>query len=192
MTRRFLPFWWPVFALTGPVLIPVLGIRHAVFTKGKRKAHEINQARLTKAESLDLPELEWIEVTPLVEWKTEDGFQSAPGISYLFRTDRGSLLFDVGFGPERGALAHNALRLGFSWDRVDALVISHLHMDHMGGERAAREHRIRVPPELGDPSGMECYMPDRADAPGFTARIAPRRSGHHGPFGTKFVFDGLV
>jgi len=85
-----------------------------------------------QAQPLDLPELDFLELTVLVEEKTKPGFLGDASVSYLFRTDQGSLLFDVGFGPERPALAHNAEKLGIEPDRIDALVISHLHPNHMG------------------------------------------------------------
>jgi hypothetical protein len=47
---------------------------------------------------------------PLVKTQAVSGCGDA-GVSYLFRTDRGALLFDVGFGPERPALEHNAAKL---------------------------------------------------------------------------------
>ena len=100
---------------------------------------DLNRDRLQQAEPLDLPELDFLELTVLVEEKTEDGFCGDAGVSYLFRTDRGALLFDVGFGPERPALAHNAAKLQFNLDQVDALAISHLHPDHMGGLKASRD-----------------------------------------------------
>jgi len=33
--------------------------------------------------------------------------------------------------------------------QVDALAISHLHPDHMGGFKAVREKKVTVPQEIG-------------------------------------------
>jgi len=41
-----------------------------------------------------------------------------PGVSYLFRINLGSLLFDAGFGGQNRKLAYNAAKLGVSIDRV--------------------------------------------------------------------------
>jgi 7,8-dihydropterin-6-yl-methyl-4-(beta-D-ribofuranosyl)aminobenzene 5'-phosphate synthase len=112
----------------------------------------------------------------LVDGKAEDGFLEDAGVSWLFRTDRGSLLFDVGFGPERPALAHNAEKLGVTLPEIGALAISHLHLDHMGGLAALRAGQVRLPEELGSAKGQKCYLPAAAVADGFGCEVvtAPR------------------
>ena len=167
MTRRFALWWWPLFFLASPVLIPFLAIKRVIFKNRQVKARQINQKRMAQADKLDLPLLETLELSPVVEWKSKDGFHSAPGVLYFFRTDKGTLLFDVGFGPEDGVFAHNARLMGISWDQVDALVISHLHMDHMGGSKAQFKKTVRVPAQLGQPSTIPCFLPDQSSAPGF-------------------------
>lgn len=163
--------WWPVLALTSPVTVPLVLLRNITFKKNRARADDANRKRLESAEPLELPGLDFLKVTVLVEWEAEEGFLGAPGVSYLLQSDRGSLLFDVGFGPERGVLAHNAARLGFGLDRVDALAISHLHLDHMGGMKAQRSGQVRVPEELGSPGGRPCFLPGKAGAEGFEAEV---------------------
>jgi 7,8-dihydropterin-6-yl-methyl-4-(beta-D-ribofuranosyl)aminobenzene 5'-phosphate synthase len=55
---------------------------------------------------------------------------------------------------------------------ADALVISHLHPDHMGGMKAMNTNTVCIPDSLGDPGAMPCILPERADAPGFSASVA--------------------
>jgi len=118
-----------------------------------------------------MPQLDNFELTVLVEQKVDKDFLGAPGVSYLIKTDLGSLLFDVGFGPENPALAHNAKKLGFKMDQVDALAISHLHCDHMGGFKAARENKVTVPQEIGGTEGLPCFLPAEANAAGFKTEV---------------------
>ncbi len=167
MTRRIALGWWPVLLFTSPALVPFLGIHYAIFKHRQAKADRLNRKILSAGHELKLPPLETLQLTPLVEWEHKDGFKRAPGVSYFFRTDRGSLLFDIGFGPEDGVLKHNAQQLGISLNQVDALMISHLHLDHMGGSKASRRRKVSVPVELGPPSNKACYLPDRCKAPGF-------------------------
>lgn len=89
----------------------------------------------------------------------------------MLHTDQGSLLYDVGFGLSRPTLAHNAIKLGVSLDQVDAIAISHLHFDHMGGMKASRSKQVMVPNELGAPRGKPCCLPDEAGAKGSTADL---------------------
>jgi 7,8-dihydropterin-6-yl-methyl-4-(beta-D-ribofuranosyl)aminobenzene 5'-phosphate synthase len=65
------------------------------------------------------------------------------------------------------ALAHNALKMGFRMDHVDALAISHLHPDHMGGFKAIRGNQVALPREFEGPSGQPCFLPAKARTNGF-------------------------
>lgn len=171
MAFRISPLWWPVMTAASPVLVPMLLRKNGRFKKNLTRANELNQERIERAEPLELPKLDFLELTVLVEEKTQEGFLGDAGVSYLFRTDQGSLLYDVGFGPTRPAMAHNAAKLGFTLDQVDALAISHLHCDHMGGIPAQRSKQVTVPEEMGLPGGKTCFLPDEAKAEGFTTEL---------------------
>jgi 7,8-dihydropterin-6-yl-methyl-4-(beta-D-ribofuranosyl)aminobenzene 5'-phosphate synthase len=151
-------------------------IRNRRFQKDRAQSAELNQARIREATPLELPALEALELTVLVEWKTREGFTGDAAVSYLLKTDLGTLLFDVGLGPASPALAHNATRLGLNLDEVDALAISHLHLDHMGGLAAQRAGQVTVPDDLIGPDSKPCFVPSRIEARGFRAKWvqAPR------------------
>ena len=168
---RIHPIWWPLLTIVSPVLAPMLLVRNSRFKKNREMANRVNLERINKAEPLDLPELEYLDVTVLSEWATENGFMGEPGVSYLFQTNQGALLYDIGFGASRPTLLHNANKLGVGLDQVDALAISHLHIDHMGGMKARRSKQVMVPKELGAPSGKPCFLPDEAGVGNFSAEI---------------------
>lgn len=174
MSFRISPVWWPVLAVSSPVTVPWLLIRNRRFQEDRTRAAELNRARINQAEPLALPELDFLELTVLVEWETKEGFIGDAGVSYLFKTELGSMLYDVGFGPTRPALAHNAAKHGFHLDQVDALAISHLHSDHMGGIPAQRSRQVTVPDELMSPELKPCFLPDRAEAKGFKTELVER------------------
>ncbi len=171
MTYRISPVWWPIIALSSPVLLPMLIRKNRRFKKNIQRSHEVNAERIERAKPLELPQLDHLELTVLVEQKTEHGFLGAPGVSYFIKTDLGALLFDVGFGPEIPTLAHNARKIGFTLAHVDALAISHLHPDHMGGHQAVRTNQVTLPREIGDPKGQPCFVPAEAGAEGFQTEV---------------------
>lgn len=171
MSYRISPVWWPIMALSSPVLLPILLFKNVRFKQNVQKSHEVNNERIERAEALELPQLDLFELTVLVEHKTSQGFLGAPGVSYFIKTDQGSLLFDVGYGPEMPTLAENASKIGFKIKHVDALVISHLHPDHMGGFRAVRTKQVVLPQEIGAPSGQPCFVPAEANAEGFKTEV---------------------
>jgi len=174
MPFRLSPAWWPFLAVASPLIVPWLFVKNRQFQKGREDAANTNQNRMNQAEPLEMPELNFLELTALVEWKAKEGFIGDAGVSYLFKTDLGSMLYDVGFGPTRPALTHNAGKLGFSLDQVDALTISHLHCDHMGGIPAQRSRKVTVPENLMPAELRVCYLPDKAEAEGFKARMVER------------------
>lgn len=198
MLFRISPLWWPLLGLASPVVIPFLAVKNRRFKENCALASALNQDRLDGAEPLDLPELDFLELSILVEEKTEGGYRGDAGVSYLFRTNMGTLLFDVGFGPERPALAHNASKMGVTLDHVDALVISHLHPDHMGGLKASRSKCVTLPQELGVPEGQPCYLPDKAEAKGFKCELVHRPQllaagiASTGPLARSLFFFGLT
>lgn len=198
MAFRLSPLWWPALALASPFIAPKLAKKNRRFKENVKKAEVRNAERIAGARPLDLPELDFLELTVLVEEKAREGFVGDAGVSYQFVTDRGSLLYDVGFGPERPALAHNAGRLDFTLDHTDAVAISHLHPDHMGGIKASRSLQVTVPGQLGDCGGKPCFLPDRSAADGFDAQVveAPQMLaggiGTTGPLARSLFFMGFT
>jgi 7,8-dihydropterin-6-yl-methyl-4-(beta-D-ribofuranosyl)aminobenzene 5'-phosphate synthase len=174
MNFRLSPLWWSVLAVASPIAIPWLLIKNQRFQQKCVQAAETNQIRLSQATPLDMPELDFLELKVLVEWQAEAGFISDAGVSYLFRTNLGTLLFDVGFGPTRPALTHNAAKLSFSPEQMDALTISHLHPDHMGGIPAYRTRQVTVPDSLLPPESTPCFLPDQAQAGGFNVTVVEK------------------
>lgn len=171
MSYRISPLWWPIIGLSSPVLFPMLFVKNRRFKQNVEKSQKLNKGRIENAKPLEMPELEYFELTVLLEQKAKPGFLSAPGVSYLIKTDRGSLLFDIGYGPENPALTHNAARLGFKIDQIDALAISHLHPDHMGGFKAVRNNQVTMPQEFGTGDGIPCFLPAKARADGFRTEV---------------------
>ncbi|MGD9412581.1 MAG: MBL fold metallo-hydrolase [Desulfobacterales bacterium] len=174
MSIRISPLWWPVLAVGSPFIVPWLVARNRRFQENRNRATGLNRQRINQAEPIEIPELDFLELKVLVEWKAREGFMRDAGVSYLFKTDLGSMLYDIGFGPTRPAVTHNAAKLDFHMDEVDALTISHLHPDHMGGIPAQRSRQVTVPDEIMSAEIKPCFLPDTAEAKGFKAELVKR------------------
>jgi 7,8-dihydropterin-6-yl-methyl-4-(beta-D-ribofuranosyl)aminobenzene 5'-phosphate synthase len=199
MTHRIHPAWWPVLALTVPVWAPLLAVRNRRFRRSAELAARRNSERLEAARPLELPEVDKLEITVLVDERADPGFHGEEGVSYLLRTELGAVLMDVAFGPATPTFAHNARLLGFSWDEVDGLAVSHLHGDHMGGLGAARAGKVALPEELlPEREDLPCFLPEPAQAPGFRPvvvdgpRLLTAGIGTTGPLSRSLFFMGLV
>lgn len=171
MKARISPMWWPVLGITSPVLIPFLIKKNHDYKRNKNKAENLNESRINKAEPIELPEVDSLEIKVLVEWKTKENFMGDAGVSYLLTTDSGGMLFDIGHGGENRTFLNNAEIFEFDLNQVEALTISHLHKDHMGGLKAARERIVKVPKKIMRNKPLNCYLPDQAEADGLDSVI---------------------
>lgn len=159
--------WWPALAIASPLLVLMLIIKFRRFRQNCEYAVAANEKLKADAVPLALPELEYLKMTILVEHRHQAGFGHAPGISYFLETDRGSLLFDLGFGDENSALAGNIEKTGVDLSKAAGLVISHLHPDHMGGFASGRQNLIPLPAGCRALKGRPCYVPDQTVSHGF-------------------------
>ena len=75
------------------------------------------------------------------------------GLSILIKTPSTEILFDTGPSPE--ALKHNAEILGVNLSRINIVVISHEHFDHIGGLSAVTSANPKV--RVYVPRGMSSY-----------------------------------
>jgi 7,8-dihydropterin-6-yl-methyl-4-(beta-D-ribofuranosyl)aminobenzene 5'-phosphate synthase len=171
MKFRIAPIWWPLLGIASPILIPLLLVRNKRFRKAQVEADRMNQQRIEGAQPVQFPEVDFLELVVLVEWKANKGFIGDAGVSYLFKTESGSMLYDVGHGPSNPALLHNAKGLNFNLDGINALAISHLHKDHMGGLEAARKKTVLIPQDLMPSKVKPCFLPDEAEAKGFRGEL---------------------
>jgi 7,8-dihydropterin-6-yl-methyl-4-(beta-D-ribofuranosyl)aminobenzene 5'-phosphate synthase len=116
----------------------------------------------------DLGEVDDVTILPLVERLTGTGRAGAgalrgePGLSYLIRAGDVRLLFDAGLNLRRGSrslLLDNASVLGVEPLSVDAVVISHLHADHVGGARAMRRRTFDLSPDPAETPRVPAFVP---------------------------------
>jgi 7,8-dihydropterin-6-yl-methyl-4-(beta-D-ribofuranosyl)aminobenzene 5'-phosphate synthase len=111
-----------------------------------------------------------LEVLPLVDWNTASpNLRGEAGVSYLVRTDKSTILFDVGGNLENGdpsPLVANMRQLGIRLADIDAIVISHNHTDHVGGQSFARSRTFSLGPEQIDLRGKRVFVPTSMTYPG--------------------------
>jgi 7,8-dihydropterin-6-yl-methyl-4-(beta-D-ribofuranosyl)aminobenzene 5'-phosphate synthase len=122
-----------------------------------------------------------LSILPLIDWyPSRDGLIGEPGVSYLVHADETTILMDVGFnlkGEHPSPLLRNAAALGVDLGRLDALVISHPHNDHMGGSptigltRSSEPFDLRgIPAYVTAPLAIPTAKPVLVDAPRVIAK----------------------
>ena len=86
MAVRISPLWWPLWAFVSPIVATRTLCHVPVFRKNRLQAEALDARRIDGARQLELPELDFLELTVLVEQKTREGFRGDPGVSYLIET----------------------------------------------------------------------------------------------------------
>jgi 7,8-dihydropterin-6-yl-methyl-4-(beta-D-ribofuranosyl)aminobenzene 5'-phosphate synthase len=120
----------------------------------------------------DLGSTETLSILPLVDWHaSQPGLQTEAGVSYLIQTDHSTILFDTGAnqpGTDPSPLLHNMQVLGIRADDFDTIVISHNHLDHVGGMKWARQKTFSLGTEQLDLAGKRAFTPVPMTYPGLT------------------------
>jgi len=122
-----------------------------------------------------------LSILPLVEQYAANGrLATEPGVSYLVSVDGKKILFDVGWNRHNehpSPLLRNLEALGVSVSELDAVFISHLHLDHVGGRECQSGRTFALsarPVELG---GIPAYVPESMTHPSARVEVlaTPRR-----------------
>lgn len=125
----------------------------------------------------DLGEVDEVVILPVVERFTRGGgLTGEPGVSYLVKAGSTRLLFDSGLsgGRAQSALTSNARSIGVDLADLDAVVISHLHPDHVGGLGAVRRRTFTFGKDVQEPRGVPAYVPTEMVHP--RAEVLPTKA----------------
>ncbi len=164
MSFKVHPVLWPVLILGSPVIVPILIKKNKIFEKNKELASNINRKRIEQAKKLIFPELEYAQLRVIVEYKAKVGYKSDPGVSYLFDTNQGSLLYDIGFGGSSNNFEKNLTTIGIDKQKIDAIAVSHFHPDHCGGIKASKNKMINLPKKFERiMKSKNCYIPEKGN-----------------------------
>jgi 7,8-dihydropterin-6-yl-methyl-4-(beta-D-ribofuranosyl)aminobenzene 5'-phosphate synthase len=124
---------------------------------------------------LDLEPVEQLTILPLIDARTaNEGLAGEAGVSYLVQAGDTRLLFDLGFNAQRESpspLQRNAAALNVDLDTVDAAVISHRHLDHVGGLKAQMAHSFALPTVQLEQGGVPVYVPEPLQHPSADLRV---------------------
>ncbi len=139
------------------------------FMIGKRKA-ELQWQRASIQKIGGFGATKSLEILPLIDWYSNTKYlKGEAGISYLIKTDKNSILFDVGFNAKQSnpsPLLHNMKQLGIAIDDFDIIVISHNHLDHVGGMKWQRKKSFSLTNHQIDLKKKSIYTPIPISYPG--------------------------
>jgi len=114
---------------------------------GKKKLlKQQSKVRIKKIEPLGT--VKQLKIMPLVDYYSDqENLQTEAGVSYLLQADGKTILFDCGYNKAQrhpSPLLHNMQELGYKMEDLDLIYISHLHCDHVGGDREEKEGTFSI------------------------------------------------
>lgn len=117
----------------------------------------------------NLGSVQRLEIIPLVNWHADDpDLQTEAGVSYLVRADDLTILFDLGLnaeGQSPSPVLANMAALGIAPAEIDAVFLSHAHLDHVGGKQWAGEQSFALSPDQRALAGKTSFAPVRLTHP---------------------------
>jgi 7,8-dihydropterin-6-yl-methyl-4-(beta-D-ribofuranosyl)aminobenzene 5'-phosphate synthase len=146
------------------------------FRRYQQRADEVWDS--FEPQPLDLEPVEHLTITPLVDARTaSEGLAGEAGVSYLIEAEDARVLFDLGLnarGEMPSPLQRNAAALGVDLGMVDAVVISHRHLDHVGGLQAMRDHSFVLPADRLEQADVPVYLPEPLQHPNANLKVVDR------------------
>lgn len=153
-----------------------LGLIGGLVVLGVRAAAGTGDAPPPVARPADIGSTRTLEILPLVDWQTANAdLRGEAGVSYLVRTDGSTILFDVGGNladTDPSPLEANMQRLGVRLADIDTIVISHPHMDHVGGLQRSRAGTFSIGRQQVALDGKRVVVPSAMTYPGLTPLVA--------------------
>jgi len=155
-----------VYVILAVLVLGLLGLTVSVrnFLRDIKSAEvSWNEYKPEKLENLGT--VKELKIMPLIDYyTTSDTLTGEPGVSYLVSAGDQKILFDVGYNMENqhpSPLIRNMKQLGVDINDIDTIVISHNHVDHIGGMKAMKQNTFLLSGEETDLSHVKAYVPEK-------------------------------
>ena len=161
-----------IVAIAGVLVLTISGLLIYFYLDFKSGSQRVNSfcRDLTTNKIINLGTTKTLEILPLVDWYADtNDLKHEGGVSYLIKTDDSLILFDVGMNGEKedpSPLLYNMKKLGVELNKIGVIVISHNHVDHVGGFKWSKEKSFSLSTKQADLGAKKVYTPVPMTYPG--------------------------
>lgn len=151
------------------VVITIVAVVAIVFTKTLIKL-VVNRSRVARellqmtVEKIQAPgSLKKLTILPLVDFYTQNSlYKTEAGVSYHITADETVILLDLGSNEKKehpSPLLHNMSLANKQFEDLNAIFISHAHLDHVGGMKEQKEKRFSISAGSVELPNIPVYSP---------------------------------
>lgn len=130
---------------------------------GKKKAEE-EYKKMSYGKMSNFGSVKKLTILPLVDFYADrEDLKTEPGVSYLIKADDTTILMDLGFNKKKehpSPLLQNMRKLGIESKDVDAIFISHSHLDHVGGMKEYKQKTFSLSKGRTELRKIPVYAPN--------------------------------
>ena len=188
---RSLHFSLPLFSLA------VLNKR---FERNKKLVEkEWARAKVKKLD--DIGTVKQLKIIPLIDFRGESNLSTESGVSYYIKADDIGILFDTGINSKDehpSPLLKNMEVLGITLEDFNYVFISHLHGDHVGGDKWEENKTFSLSGMQQDLNHVRAFTPVSMSHPTATvsqvndAEVITKGIASIGPIKNPMFFAGLT
>lgn len=147
----------------------VIAIAYFTFKFHKDKKIEKKLWKEYAPRKLDIGSVDSLSILPLCEYyPASTELQGEPGVSYLVTAGENKILLDVGYNQGKkhpSPLLTNMEKLKVSFKDLSCIFITHLHRDHIGGNKNERKKTFSPSAADLDLNGLRVYTPTEMNHP---------------------------
>ncbi len=144
------------------MLLIFIGIKVQQLSKGKENAEKL-YLNTKIAKITNWGSVKKLKILPVVDSKsTSPEFKTENGVSMLIEADNKKILMDFGFNRKKehpSPLLHNLAKLKLDFNDIDAIFISHAHLDHLGGMKEQQNKEFSISAEKTETKKIPVFSP---------------------------------
>jgi len=164
--------YW-IYIIIGIVVIFGVWQTVAIVSQDANKQNQNTTVEIVALQ--DIGTVPSLTILPLYELKVSSPqYQTGAGVSYMITAGDKTILMDTGDNlteADPSELEQNMKVAGVTADQFDAIVISHMHPDHIGGKDNWFNKSFSIGKNTSIPNSLPIYLPESINLEGDRGKV---------------------